>query len=45
MDLRPAFIIVGIALVLGSIWWGDLAIWLGAPLLFLGIVLKFADAE
>lgn len=45
MDIRPIFLYLGIFLLLASFWWGDWAIWLGAPLIFLSIIFQFVDRE
>lgn len=43
MDIRPVLILVGLILILGSWYFGDWAIWLGAPFFFFGIILRFLD--
>ena len=43
MGFRKSLIIGGALLFFGSIWFGDFAIVLGAPLFFLGIIFKFLD--
>lgn len=45
MDIRPILITLGIILLIGSFWWGDWAIWLGGPFLFLGIIFQFVDSD
>jgi|GEM_PF-1426647 len=43
MGFRNTLITIGVILILGSWYFGDWAIWLGAPLFFLGIILKYLD--
>lgn len=45
MDIRPILIVLGIVLLIGSYWWGDIAIWLGGPMLFIGIIFGFIDSD
>lgn len=43
MDVRPILMIIGLILVFGYAYFGTWAIWLGAPLFFMGVILKFID--
>jgi hypothetical protein len=43
MGFRNTLILVGTLLLITSWYLGDIAIWVGAPLIFLGISLKFLD--
>lgn len=43
MDFRDIFILLGIVLVLASFYLGDWSIWLGAPIAFMGVILKYTD--
>lgn len=43
MGFRNSLILTGLGLLLAAYWIGDWAIWLGAPLLFMGIILKHLD--
>jgi hypothetical protein len=45
MDIRPIFLILGIILIIGSYWWGDFSIWLGAPMIFIAIIFQFLDKD
>ena len=45
MGFRATLILIGLVLVLGSWFFGDWAIWLGAPIFFLGVVFRFLDLE
>ena len=45
MGFRATLILIGLVLVLGSWFFGDWAIWLGAPIFFLGVVFQFLDLE
>ncbi len=45
MDIRPVLLTLGFALLIGSFWLGDFAIWLGAPMVFLGIIFQFLDKD
>ncbi len=45
MGFRNTLIIVGIFLLLASLVLGDVAIILGAPLIFTGFSLKFLDVS
>lgn len=43
MGFRNTLIIVGLLLLLLSWPLGNWAIWIGAPMFFMGIILKFLD--
>lgn len=43
LGFRSMLIIIGTLLVLGSFYLGDWSIWLGGPILFMGVILKYVD--
>lgn len=43
MGFRNMLITVGIALIIGSFYLGDWSVWLGGPIFFMGIILKYLD--
>ncbi|HYD93537.1 MAG TPA: hypothetical protein VEB18_03765 [Candidatus Paceibacterota bacterium] len=43
MGFRNTLIWIGAILLLGSWYFGDLAIVIGAPLLFMGMILKYLE--
>jgi hypothetical protein len=45
MGFRNTLIFLGILLLLLSWLLGDVALWVGAPLIFLGISLKYLDVS
>lgn len=40
---RNLLIFLGIVLILASFYLGDWSIWLGGPIAFLGVILKYVD--
>ncbi len=43
LGFRNLLIIIGIALILGSFYFGDWSIWLGGPMMFLGFIFKYLE--
>lgn len=43
MGFRTLLIVLGVIMVLSSAYLGDWTIWFGAPVAFLGVILKYID--
>lgn len=45
MDVRPILLFLGVLFIILSFWIGGVGIWLGAPMVFLGIIFQFIDTD
>lgn len=43
LGFRNLLILIGLLLIITSFYLGDWSIWLGGPLLFMGVILKYID--
>lgn len=43
LGFRSFLILIGLLLIVSSFYLGDWSIWLGGPIFFMGVILKYID--